>query len=309
MTCEQAKEIPIVELLRSCDILPNHIRGQDHWYLSPFRMEKTPSFKVNTRLNLYYDHGSGEGGDIVDLGKKLFECDTKELLRRLESGHFSFHQQRSFEKPMHIHPSVTPADNQGSIQVTAIKDLGSNTAISRYLESRAIDLAVAKKFCKEIYYDAGGKSYFAAGFENRAGGYELRSQYFKGSTSPKDITHIQNGAKSVCVLEGFIDFLSLLSQQKPATVQSDFLVLNSVALVDRGTSIAKNYDNVFIYPDNDSAGEKLIETFQKAGIQPVDLSHSYRQFKDLNEMLMAEKIPENSLKKQQVYKRCRGVGF
>ncbi|QRR01598.1 toprim domain-containing protein [Dyadobacter sandarakinus] len=309
MTCEQAKEIPIIELLRSCNIQPDHIRGSDHWYLSPFRKENTPSFKVNTRLNLYFDHGSGQGGDIIDLGKKLYECDTKELLRKLESGNFSFHQQPGLERLLHIRQSIIPADNQDGIQVTAIKDLGSTPAISRYLESRAIDLAVARKFLKEIYYDVGGKSYFAAGFENRAGGYELRSQYFKGSTSPKDITHIQNVAKSVCVLEGFIDFLSLLSQRKPEPILSDFLILNSVALADRAISIAKNYENVFIYPDNDPAGRKVIETFQKAGIEPVDLSHSYRQYKDLNEMLMAEKIPENSLKKQQIYKRSRGIGF
>lgn len=309
MTCEQAKEIPIVELLRSCNIQPDHIRGSDLWYLSPFRTENTPSFKVNTRLNLYYDHGNGQGGDIIDLGKQLFRCDTKELLRRLESGHFSFHQQPGLEKLMHIRQRVIPAHDQSGIQITAIKNLGSNTAISRYLESRAIDLAEARKFCKEVYYDVGGKSYFAAGFENRSGGYELRSQYFKGSSSPKDITHIDNSQKSVCVLEGFMDFLSLISQRKPDTAQSDFLVLNSVALADRGTSIAKNYENVFIYPHNDPAGQRLIETFQKVGIQPVDLSHSYRQFKDLNEMLMAEKIPENSRKKQQVYKRSRGLGF
>jgi DNA primase len=309
MTCEQAKEIPIVELLRSCNIQPDHIRGHDHWYLSPFRAEKKPSFKVNTSLNLYYDHGRGQGGDIIDLGKKLLGCDTKELLRRLESGDFSFHQQRSFDKPMPIRQSVTPADNYGGIQITAIKDLGSNTAISGYLEFRAIDPSIARKFLREIYYDVGGKNYFAAGFENRAGGYELRSQYFKGSTSPKDITHIQNGAKSVCVLEGFMDFLSLISQRKPDTVKSDFIVLNSVALVDRGTSIAKKYENVFIYPDNDSAGQKLIETFQQADIEPVDLSPSYRQYKDLNEMLMAEKIPVNSLKKRQEYKRSRGLGI
>ncbi|QRR00894.1 toprim domain-containing protein [Dyadobacter sandarakinus] len=309
MTCEQAKQIPIVELLRSCNIQPDYIRGQEYWYLSPFRAEKTPSFKVNTRLNLYYDHGIGQGGDIIDLGRQLFGCDTKDVLPRLESEDFFFHQQQSLEKPMHIRPSVTPADNQGSIQITAIKDLGGNPAISRYLESRGIDLAVARKFCKEIYYEVGGKSYFAAGFENRAGGYELRSQYFKGSSSPKDITHIQNRAKSVCVLEGFMDFLSLLSDQKPDTVQSDFLVLNSVALADRGTSIAQNYENVFIYPDNDPAGQKLIETFRKAGINTVDVSASYRHYKDLNEMLMTEKGKSNSLKKQQGYKQSQGLSI
>ena len=94
MTCEQAREIPIVELLRNCHIHPQYVRGQDHWYLSPFRDEKTPSFKVNAKLNLYYDHGSGQGGDVVDLGRQLFRCDIKELLEKLGSCFFSFPPQR-----------------------------------------------------------------------------------------------------------------------------------------------------------------------------------------------------------------------
>ncbi|MCF0064418.1 hypothetical protein MUK70_25470 [Dyadobacter chenwenxiniae] len=150
-------------------------------------------------MNLYFDHGSGQGGDIIDLGCQLFQCDTKALLQKLGSEYLLFHLQQSVERNAHIDRNVTPETKQPAIQITGTKDLGSNVAISQYLQNRGIDLSIARPYCKEVYYQVGGKSYYAAGFENRSGGYELRSQHFKGSSSPKDITHVNSGHKSVCV--------------------------------------------------------------------------------------------------------------
>ncbi|MCF2496116.1 toprim domain-containing protein [Dyadobacter chenhuakuii] len=307
MTCEQARENSIVELLQNCNIHPHYVRGQDHWYLSPLRDEKTPSFKVNAKLNLYYDHGSGQGGDIIDLGRQLFQCDTKALLQKLGSEHLLFHPQQSVERNAYIDRNVTPETKQSAIQITSTKDLDSNVAISQYLQNRGIDLSIAREYCKEVYYQVGDKSYYAAGFENRSGGYELRSSHFKGSSSPKDITHINSGHKSVCVLEGFMDFLSLLTLRKHMPVQSDFLVLNSVSLADRSLDILKDYRTAFIYPDRDEAGKKLMEKYQDAGLNCVDSSGIYHNHKDLNELLMASKSPEKQIKKQQIFKKSGGL--
>ncbi|MGN7889458.1 toprim domain-containing protein [Dyadobacter sp. 22481] len=306
MTCEQAREIPIVELLKHCHILPQYVRGQDHWYLSPFRDEKTPSFKVNAKLNLYYDHGNGQGGDIIDLGKALFRCETKELLEKLDSGFFSFQPQHFKEAGSHIRRDVTQVPDQPTIQITGTKDLGNNPAITRYLESRHIDLDIAGSYCQEVYYQVGDRNYFAVGFENRSGGYELRSEYFKGSSSPKDITHIESGHKSVCVLEGFTDFLSLLTLRKPEPVRSDFVVLNSVNMAERSLDVLKNYRTVFVYPDHDAAGSRLLEKFEHAGINCVDVSGIYQNYKDLNQMLVAGKVAEDHVR-EQLHKRSRGL--
>lgn len=307
MTCEQAKEIPIVEFLESCDIHPKYIRGQDHWYLSPIREENTPSFKVNAKLNLFYDHGSGRGGDIIDLGRELFQCDTKELLEKLGSGLLSFQPQQLMNSGLRIDQKVPVV--QSVIQIAAVRDLGNNLAINRYLESRGIDLTVAQPYCREVYYRVGDKNYFAAGFENRSGGYELRSAYFKGSTSPKDISHIENGHRTVCVLEGFIDFLSLLSLRKQEQIQTDFVVLNSVSLAERSLGILKSYSTVFLYPDHDVAGKKLVENLERAGLNCVDASGIYRGYKDLNQMLVASKQLEKQPKHQHRPRKSRGLGF
>lgn len=311
MTCEQAKQISIVHLLEHCHIRPQYVRGQDHWYLSPFREEKTPSFKVNARLNVYYDHGSGQGGDIIDLGRALFRCDTKALLEKLDSGLFLFQPQDLKSTSLHIDRGVTPARayDQSGIHITALKELGSNPAITQYLESRGIDLVVAKPYCREVYYRVGDKNYFAAGFENRSGGFELRNAYFKGSTSPKDISHIERGHKSVCVLEGFMDFLSLLSLRKQEHIQTDFVVLNSVSLAERSVDILKSYSTVFLYPDHDAAGKQLLEKFENAGLNCVDASGIYQDYKDLNQMLVASKQQEKQPQHQHRPKKSRGLGL
>ena len=47
MNIEQANAIAMAEILRKIGSRPVKQRGNDIWYLSPFRNEKTASFKVN----------------------------------------------------------------------------------------------------------------------------------------------------------------------------------------------------------------------------------------------------------------------
>jgi hypothetical protein len=55
-----------------------------------------------------------------------------------------------------------------------------------------------------------GKNYYAIGFKNNAGGYELRSEKFKGSGSPEDIPFPGTNAQKISVFDGFFNFLSYL---------------------------------------------------------------------------------------------------
>jgi hypothetical protein len=83
-----------------------------------------------------------------------------------------------------------------------------------------------------------GKSYYTIGFKNDAGGYELRNEYFKEGSSPKDITLIENGAKQKTVFEGFFNCLSYQTlQQKSEQPYRDFLILNSVSFLDKAKRI------------------------------------------------------------------------
>ena len=71
----------------------------------------------------------------------------------------------------------------------------SHEALKGYLKERGIDPAIAGRFCKEVTYGIRGKRYFAIGFMNRSGGYELRNPMFKGCISPKDISCVSLSGK------------------------------------------------------------------------------------------------------------------
>ncbi len=55
----------------------------------PLREEKTPSFKVNRKLNRWYDHGLGKGSNLVDFGILYNKCTIGEFMQKLSSN-FSF---------------------------------------------------------------------------------------------------------------------------------------------------------------------------------------------------------------------------
>jgi len=312
MNIKQLNQLPITDFLCKIGIEPSYKKGENQWYVSPIREpEHSPSFKVNTAINRWYDYALMQGGKLFDLAERLYpNQDTSSLIEKVKDL-FLFEQQipnPSFlAKP--IWQSVTEKPVlAAAITINEVKPLGNNPAITSYLESRGIPLNIAIPYCKEVYYQLEDKKYFAAGFENRSGGYELRNAYFKGSSSPKDITHIENGAKSICVAEGFMDFLSLLTLQKHIhPIRSDFLVLNSVSLADRSLDLLERYRSIFLYLDHDNAGKKTQEKFQLAGLKTVDASIIYKQYKDVNDYLVSQKSSQKETKKQQTFKKSGGL--
>src|SRR5450755_4481401 len=83
ISCSEVKETDLIQYLQQLGYKPSKITGQDHWYLSPFRNEKTPSFKVNRRKNLWFDFGEGIGGTIIDFGIRYHKCSVQEFLKKL----------------------------------------------------------------------------------------------------------------------------------------------------------------------------------------------------------------------------------
>ena len=88
LSIEEARRADIVDYLAKLGHEPSKIKGSDYWYSSPLRNEKTPSFKVNRKLNRWYDHGLGKGGNIIDFAILYNNCTIGEFLRQL-SGHYA----------------------------------------------------------------------------------------------------------------------------------------------------------------------------------------------------------------------------
>ena len=82
-SCAEARQIDLVGYLAQLGHHPVQVRHPNYWYLSPLRKEKTPSFKVNQKLNCWYDHGLGQGGNLIDFGIRYHGCTVSELLHHL----------------------------------------------------------------------------------------------------------------------------------------------------------------------------------------------------------------------------------
>ena len=277
----ESKKIPITEYLARLGFEPAKIRGNDFWYRSPFRAEHDPSFKVNTRLNLWYDHGLGEGGTILDLGAKINGCSVVEFLRILDGEKLDY---KAF--PFHRQPKT---QDENKLIVTAVAHLNDATLID-YLSNRAISKEIASQHCLEAEFKIGKREYKAVAFQNQSGGFELRNSWFKGSSSPKDVSYFNADSAQLAVFEGFIDFLSLKQLEKDGLSpgeQSDYLILNSLSFLSRNLEYMKGRESVSLFLDNDTAGQKAKRQLESAGVRLKDQSDLYRDFKDVNEYLIA----------------------
>src|SRR6478735_9663934 len=80
---EEVKNTDIVDYLATLGFKPSKISRNDYWFISPFRDEKTASFKVNRALNRWYDFGEGRGGNLIDFGILYFNCTVSDFLKQL----------------------------------------------------------------------------------------------------------------------------------------------------------------------------------------------------------------------------------
>jgi hypothetical protein len=284
----EAKQIDLVEYLEKLGHQPQKIRKHDYWYLSPLRDEKEPSFKVNRILNAWYDHGMGKGGNIIDFGILYHDCSVTELLKKLQDI-FSFHKQTlTVQQPL-ANPQKLSEALEPTIKVIAAKPL-THPSLCRYLDDRKIPLEVAKKYCKEVEFELYDKKYFAIGFENRSGGFELRNEHFKGSSSPKDVTLIEeNNSTNIAVFEGFFSFLSHQAlHPNNSGALTNFLVLNSLSFFEKSRQMMEQHKQIHLHLDRDEAGLQHTHKALQWSKKYIDQSHLYKFCKDLNEYLVQQ---------------------
>ncbi|MES2004722.1 MAG: toprim domain-containing protein [Bacteroidota bacterium] len=290
MNCKELNRLDMVDFLLSIGHQPVKIHNNDHWYFSPFREEKTPSFKVNRKFNVWYDHGLQKGGKLVDFGIRLYNCTINELLNKIShQNHFSFQQQKT-SSPFVSFPGagekekIVVVDCRQPIRLLAMRD---------YLQVRRIPLEIANRFCKEVDFNLYDKKYTVIGFQNSAGGYELRSDNFKGSSSSKDVTLFGHDfAKEIAVFEGFMDFLSYQSMHSRKfkllpNQQPNFLILNSIGFFEKMKARLDQYPSIHLYLDRDKKGIALTKELIGLDRKYQDKSLLYENHKDLNEFLIA----------------------
>lgn len=200
---------------------------------------------------------------------------------------FSFHQQAS----------------EPSFQHLGVSEL-THPALFRYLQERGINTDLARLECKELNFIHNGKPYFAIGFPNVAGGYEVRNRFFKGCIAPKDISHIrqQGEPREKClVFEGMMDYLSFLtlrmrnSPTMPNLDGQDYVILNSVANVSKAMDVLYGYERIHCLLDNDEAGRNAYMELAREFYGRIrDFSDNYNGHKDLNDYLCGKPMSQSA---------------
>ena len=283
MDARQMREIPIADFLNAMGIHPKKQKGNILWYNAPYRKERTPSFKVDTNKNVWFDFGIGKGGDIFDLAGEFIGSGDF-LLRAAFIAKSGTCPLPALERPQRKEEKELVFED---IWVRPLQD----AKLLGYLEERGINAHVAIPNCEEVRYRVRGKRYYVIGFRNMSGGMELRNRFFKGCIPPKDISLKRNGSDVCSVFEGFMDYLSAMQL---GIIASDWLVLNSVSNVEKAVKVLQGYERIECFLDNDEAGRK---TFQRLydcfGDKVINRSSLYAEHKDLNEFLLSKNAGNN----------------
>ncbi|QEC74619.1 toprim domain-containing protein [Mucilaginibacter ginsenosidivorax] len=297
LTAKELKEQgSMVDLLSRLGYQPVPKRGREKMYYSMIRDDDTePSLSVNDDLGVWFDHGAGKGGNIIDFGLAYWKhLGFNEVVKKIQE----VCALEPGENRM-VFPKKIPKRPQHIVE--QIKPLGTHPAITEYLKSRGI-FEISKKYLSEVYYfveDENNvrKRYFAAGWQNENKSWEVRNRYFKGCMGHKGITFIPGHQKKAVIFEGFLDFLSW-RVEKPADDHSA-IILNSLTLLQQGINRAKAFSSLDIYFDRDKAGALATRVFLKALPYATDRSIVYEGFNDYNDKIkVALKIAAEEKRKR-----------
>ncbi len=294
MNAAVAKQIPLVDFLIKTSATPKHTRGNEVWFLSPLREDgNEASFKVDTSKNVWFDHGSGCGGTIIDLIMHLENIlDVTQALKRINEIWNNNVALSPVQKEYLLKVKEQSRNTTKEITIKKVVPL-KNEALLNYLDSRKISFSLAEKYLQEIYYsikeDQKINNYFGIAFENRSGGFEVRNAYAKTCLGEKDITIIKGKDSSkVSLFEGGLSFISMLQILNLSELKGDVIVMNSINMKQRTVEYIENksYKTVYAFLDNDIHGHETTQyLFENLKNEFFDSRKLFAGFKDPNDLL------------------------
>jgi DNA primase len=292
------EQVSLVELLARLGFHPVRPAGREAQYYSMLRdSDTTPSFSVNDKLGVWYDHGLGQGGNIIDFGIAYWKLPFRDTLEKIVE--VTGMPPTGEKQPKRRHALKLP-----HYQVEEAKEPGNNPAITAYLHERGLWQAAAGRL-KEVYYYVEDekkrrKHFFAAGHQNETGGWEVRSKYFKGCLGHKALTIVPGSADHVCIFEGYFNYLSWLTENDNA---GTVIVTNSIALLPQAISKARAFATIDLFFDNDPGGRNATAKFIQQLPHAVDRSGSFEGYNDYNEKITASLIKQKPGIFQQAFSR------
>lgn len=250
---------------------------------APWREDANPSLTVTPNGKGWHDLTTGQHGSVIDLVMLHHGLTVEgacEVLQRANPS-FSFPQSNS---------ECSGGREEGAFTRFDVMPLQSR-GLFAYLHSRKVNINIAKQFLQEAHYSfRDGDSYlYALAYANDKGGYELRSNFYKGSTSPKGITtHWLIDGAPVVVFEGFFDMLSFATLC--GGVKHNYIVLNSIVNKEAALEVLKTSQNqVYLCLDNDRGGGDTTSWFLQQLPLAKDIRQRFAPSNDVNDYLMSKK--------------------
>lgn len=306
MDIDEAKQVKLIDIMSMLghDVKAIERGGTEHKYLSPFRLEKEPSFNVNLIKNAWFDFGLSKGGNAIDfaveyagfIGQGSTVSDALSWLNKIMG--------RGEAKPSSTRIAKI-SEKESRLELVSISEIKSK-AIFKYLsEERKIDATLIPIYLKQIRYKNlnSDKVYFAYGIKNLSGGYEIRvasDKYpFKSAINGRDVSLV-TGMSGVCdvvnIFEGTTDFLSLLTMMGLDTLAGDALIMHSLSSYKRTIEVIahRGYKSINLFLDNNEAGKTHSAAFLRdLGADKVKVqSNLFLPHTDINEALKADNIPQ-----------------
>lgn len=222
--------------------------GYEEIYRSMLRPDPAGQLMVDTRLNLWFDR-SGDNpsgircGDVIDLAKAIYHSlSFPEILLKLSmlAARTTPRRKRCAQRVPFYH-------------VADIQPLGGNVEIAEYLRSQDLwELSLGQ--LKEVYYFTQDekhrrKDFFAAGWPNENGGWEVRAKNFSGCIGPSGMSFIEGDPDRLLVFVHYTDYLGwrYAHRREPSSI----LVLNSPAFTTAALCRAKNFGEAGLYDGQD----------------------------------------------------------
>lgn len=282
MNIKQAKQVfTIPQVLEWFGFMPAKIAGNKTFYYAiDGRKEKTASLLVSQQEA--FDFGSSKSYDVISIIQEIQKCSVKEALGFLKNqtlkSNFTFENKNE----------ILNEKSSSKIKIISVNN-EFNFSLKKYLLGRKIS-EKNFKYLKQVDFVSGSNNtqFYAIGFKNNSGTFDLRSKIFKGCTG-KDITTIVNNNSTINIFESCWDFLSFLELFN--SPEEDFLILNSNSMIKKAEVFLKSskYKKIKIFTDSDFSGNEacqfFLNNFNCATDERKILSQDGKIFKDLNDLL------------------------
>jgi hypothetical protein len=268
------EQVPLGLLLDHLGHRPAKINGNEHLYYNVMKSADSRStFVVNEHLNIWYDRLTSKSGNVIDFCMAYWpELDPVEVSEKLEQ------IAKLLKNSLKIPPTKNGRRKRLAIKVPfyhieETRPVGCNTEITDYLHLQGI-WEISIGHLKEVYYyviDEKGKrkDFFAAGWQNENGGWEVRGRNFSGCLGKKGMTFIPGSEKSLVLFEEYLDYLYWkYANRQPGP---SILVLNSPEFLDAGKKRAARFGDVAVYLGKKYLDEEILSAIEKSDPQKIVL--------------------------------------